>query len=100
MTAPCLRKERLSLRTKNDFYAGCAVLIPLPLAALRCSRVVPWLAITTATLLAALATGCSDAPGPLDLSGPTAGWPSYGGDPGGARYSTLTQITRDNVSEL
>jgi quinoprotein glucose dehydrogenase len=27
-------------------------------------------------------------------------WPSYGGDPGGTRYSTLQQITRDNVSQL
>jgi len=27
-------------------------------------------------------------------------WSSYGGDPGGTRYSALTQINRDNVSRL
>ncbi len=29
-----------------------------------------------------------------------AGWPSYGNDPGGARYSMASQITRDNVTQL
>jgi quinoprotein glucose dehydrogenase len=27
-------------------------------------------------------------------------WPAYGRDPGGSRYSPLTQITRDNVTDL
>src|SRR5437870_11861432 len=27
-------------------------------------------------------------------------WPAYGRDPGGARFSPLTQITRDNVARL
>ncbi len=27
-------------------------------------------------------------------------WPIYGGDPGGARYSPLTQINRSNVGQL
>jgi quinoprotein glucose dehydrogenase len=27
-------------------------------------------------------------------------WPNYGNDPGGMRYSTLTQISRENVSKL
>lgn len=27
-------------------------------------------------------------------------WPVYGGDPGGSKYSTLDQITRDNVGRL
>jgi quinoprotein glucose dehydrogenase len=27
-------------------------------------------------------------------------WPSYGGDPGGLRYSTLDEITPDNVADL
>jgi len=27
-------------------------------------------------------------------------WPTYGRDPGGSRYSPLTQITRDNVTQL
>ena len=29
-----------------------------------------------------------------------AGWAHYGGDAGGARYSTASQITRDNVAQL
>lgn len=28
------------------------------------------------------------------------GWPAYGGDPGGSRFSVLDQINRTNVSEL
>ena len=28
------------------------------------------------------------------------GWTAYGGDPGGTRYSTLKQITRENVTRL
>jgi quinoprotein glucose dehydrogenase len=28
------------------------------------------------------------------------GWSTYGGDPGGTRYSTLRQITRENVGKL
>jgi quinoprotein glucose dehydrogenase len=31
---------------------------------------------------------------------PDAGWPSYGGDPGGMRYSPATQINRENVARL
>jgi quinoprotein glucose dehydrogenase len=31
---------------------------------------------------------------------PDAGWPAYGGDEGGTRYSRLTQITPSNVGEL
>ena len=27
-------------------------------------------------------------------------WPTYGGDPGGSRYSTLTQVNRNNVATL
>jgi len=36
------------------------------------------------------------------LSGAAAaqGWPDYGGDPGGMRYSAARQITRDNVGKL
>jgi quinoprotein glucose dehydrogenase len=32
--------------------------------------------------------------------GPLADWPYTGGDPGGARYSRLTQINKRNVSQL
>ena len=34
-----------------------------------------------------------------DEAGPT-GWPTYGGDPGGTRYSALEEITPGNVEEL
>lgn len=37
---------------------------------------------------------------PISYDGPVAGWPVYGGDAGGARFSPLTQITRDNVGRL
>jgi quinoprotein glucose dehydrogenase len=50
-----------------------------------------------ASLLAGLA--CEARP-PVDFSGPVAEWPAYGGDPGGLRWSPLTQITRDNVADL
>jgi quinoprotein glucose dehydrogenase len=39
----------------------------------------------------------------VSLQTPGAGvgdWPAYGRDPGGARFSPLTQITRDNVARL
>ncbi len=46
-----------------------------------------------------LLCACSD-PVEVDYSGPVAGWPVYGGEPGGSRFSPLTQITRDNVHAL
>ena len=30
----------------------------------------------------------------------TTDWPAYGRDPGGSRYSPLTQVTRENVNRL
>lgn len=33
-------------------------------------------------------------------AGPTDDWPYYGHDPGGMRYSPLTEINRENVSQL
>lgn len=36
----------------------------------------------------------------IPLGGPLADWPAYGQNPGGSRYSSLTQITRDNVKDL
>ncbi len=50
-------------------------------------------------LMAALAIGCPGA-SEIDLSGPVAGWPEYGGAKGGGHYSPLTQIHRGNVAEL
>ena len=31
---------------------------------------------------------------------PSEGWNSYGGDPGGSRYSSARQISRENVAQL
>jgi quinoprotein glucose dehydrogenase len=36
----------------------------------------------------------------IAYDGPVAGWEAWGGDPGGSRYSPLTQITPQNVSAL
>jgi len=43
--------------------------------------------------------GCREA-APVDYSGPVAGWAHYGADPGGTRFSPLTQIDRKNVGSL
>ena len=37
---------------------------------------------------------------PIDYSGATGGWSSWGGDAGGMRYSPVTQITPANVRQL
>jgi len=50
-----------------------------------------------------MATVClalSVAAEPVDRTGLVADWPSYGGDPGGTRYSPLTQISPENVASL
>ena len=46
-----------------------------------------------------LLAGCGPAP-EIPIGGPTAEWPVYGGAPGGARYSPLTQIDPENVGNL
>lgn len=43
--------------------------------------------------------GCEDRERPA-RGGPVAGWPAYGGDPGGQRYSPLREITAQNVADL
>jgi quinoprotein glucose dehydrogenase len=43
---------------------------------------------------------CCSRTAPLDYSGATADWSSWGGDPGGMRYSPVTQITPKNVRAL
>lgn len=48
-------------------------------------------------LLALLTTGRLAAAGP---STATDEWPCYGRDPGGMRFSPLTEVTRDNVRQL
>jgi quinoprotein glucose dehydrogenase len=56
--------------------------------------------LRSAVLLALVCLACGGKPPPLDLSGPLAEWPEYGGDAGGLRFSPLTQITRENVGSL
>jgi len=43
--------------------------------------------------------GCSEPPA-IDMSGPIAEWPAYGGDSRGTRHSPVSQIDRDNVGHL
>jgi quinoprotein glucose dehydrogenase len=50
-----------------------------------------------ATLVLTLAACSAGAPAGKS---PDAGWPTYGGDPGGSRYSPLTQISPANVRRL
>ena len=50
---------------------------------------------------AALATLCTVVASHARTAAPPSGdWPAYGHDPGGMRFSPLTQINRDNVSKL
>jgi quinoprotein glucose dehydrogenase len=49
-------------------------------------------------LIACLAGAGFAAAEPAD--GAIADWPYYGGDAGGGRYSPLTQIDKNNVTEL
>ena len=58
----------------------------------------PAVRTVVAILLPLLACCAPDVP--VDYSGPTAGWPVWGGDEGGERYSPLTQITPANVARL
>ena len=43
---------------------------------------------------------CCSRTAPIDYTGATATWGSWGGSPGGMRYSPATQITPDNVKHL
>ncbi len=49
--------------------------------------------------LALILTACAREAA-VDYAGPIADWPYFGGDPGGQRFSPLTQITVDNVDDL
>lgn len=53
----------------------------------------PALLAFAASLTAQAALLAAQAPAPSD-------WPAYGRDPGGSRFSPLTQITRENVGRL
>lgn len=59
--------------------------------------------IGTALLLVGVLCGCDAGTGgeaPLDFSGPVDGWAQVGGDVGGRRHSSNTQIDRKNVHRL
>ena len=43
---------------------------------------------------------CCSRSAPIDYGGPTGTWGSWGGSPGGMRYSPVTQVTPDNVKDL
>ena len=51
-----------------------------------------------AALAAAVLLACGEARHPH--GGAPAGWPTWGGDPGGTRFSRLDEITRENVADL
>ena len=51
-------------------------------------------------LLGCVALACGGAAPPVEPGGPVAGWPVYGGDAGGQRWSPLDQIHRGNVAYL
>lgn len=53
-----------------------------------------------AVVLTALELACGGRPIHRDPNAPAAEWPSYGNDPGSARYSPLNEITPDNVRGL
>lgn len=60
-------------------------------------------ALLGSLVLAACSSGVPSGAHQAGTSSPTAaaaGWSSYGGDPGGTRYSPLTQISPANVSRL
>ena len=50
--------------------------------------------------LALQLAGCAPPSVVRDPGAPVAEWPSYGGDPGSSRYSSLTEINKDNVADL
>jgi quinoprotein glucose dehydrogenase len=71
-------------------------------------KVCPFLAISL--VLCCEAAIAQDAPAPKsqpstaresqNADRPNVGWPNYGNDPGGMRYSQLTQINKENVATL
>src|SRR5262245_25263748 len=54
--------------------------------------------LLAAVCAAASLIACGETPHPH--GGPPAGWPAWGGDAGGSRYSPLEEITRANVRDL
>src|SRR5262245_58562166 len=62
----------------------------------------PWLLrLAVAGLLAGAAAGTAARRGPAGAIAQRAlDWPCFGNDPGAMRFSSLTQICRDNVRDL
>jgi quinoprotein glucose dehydrogenase len=56
--------------------------------------------LAAAALALSAACGDREVPPPIVPGGPVAGWPTWGGDPGGTRHSPLVQIDRSNVRLL
>ncbi len=52
------------------------------------------------SLLACSGEKSSSAISSIDFDGPVADWPTYGGGLEGRQFSPLTQVNRDNVSEM
>ena len=72
----------------------------MPFATRRSPRRRALLLAAFAAAVASAAGGCGESPPPLATGGPVAGWPTWGGDPGGTRHSPLAQIDRGNVRFL
>jgi quinoprotein glucose dehydrogenase len=53
-----------------------------------------------ATFILATSAAAAQVSAPQSSDGAFADWPYYGSDPGGNRYSPLTQINRTNVTQL
>jgi quinoprotein glucose dehydrogenase len=75
---------------------GLAVVVVAVLGSLLGGSMI-WWALGTADDLSIDGTAAAVAPAD---PGATEGWPAYGGDAGGSRYSAAGQITRENVGQL
>jgi len=53
-----------------------------------------------AVVLVAIAIGLPAEAAPPGEAGGIAEWPSYGGDPGGSRYTPFDDIHAENLSDL
>jgi quinoprotein glucose dehydrogenase len=59
-----------------------------------------WSLTSMTAALAALPAPSTPDPSPVAANTAAGGWPAYGGDAGGTRYSPLAQITPANVGDL
>ncbi|UCF20887.1 MAG: pyrroloquinoline quinone-dependent dehydrogenase [Gemmatimonadota bacterium] len=65
-------------------------------------HIAKWLAASLAGAAAVILaiSVLSDSRPATPMGGPISGWPAYGGDPHGTRFSPLTQVNRENVKYL